>query len=174
MKNHMSTFKVLLFFPTFVLFVFCEGGDRMLLKIGTTAPDFSLISHTGDTIHLNNFRNKKYVVLIFYPGDETPVCTKQLCEIRDNYEVFYKRDAVVFGVNPAGKQSHTLFANKHNFQFPLLIDIENKTTEAYGCKGLVMIKRTVYVINKKGEIIYAKRGKPPISNILTRITSYAR
>ena len=143
-----------------------EKEDPMLLKVGSTAPDFTLISHNGDTVKLSSFREKSSVVLIFYPGDETPGCTKQLCAIRDDYSKFKEKNAVVFGMNGAGAKSHSAFAANHKFQFPLLIDTDNKVSQAYGCKGGLMNKRTVYGIDKQGKIVFAKRGMPSIDEIL--------
>ncbi len=140
-----------------------------MLKVGTKAPEFTLQSHTGDSISLSDYNDKKYVALIFYPGDETPVCIKQLCELRDDYSQFEKLNAVVFGVNPADIESHGAFAKKHNFQFPLLVDNDGAVTKAFGCKGTLMTKRTVYVIDPKGMIIFAQRGKPPVSEIRASI-----
>jgi thioredoxin-dependent peroxiredoxin len=140
--------------------------DPMLLKIGSTAPDFTLISHTGDTVKLSSFREKNSVVLIFYPGDETPGGTKQLCTIRDDYTRFKEKNTIVFGMNGADTKSHSKFAANHKFQFPLLIDTDNKVSQAYGCKGGLMNKRTVYGIDKQGKIVFAQRGMPTTDEIL--------
>jgi peroxiredoxin Q/BCP len=148
--------------------VFCAGGDTMLV-VGTVAPLFELKSADGTLYRLADYAGKSYVVLIFYPGDETPVCTKQLCEIRDEYAAFGSRNAVVFGVNPAAAASHQKFSGKHGLQFPLLIDEKNTVAAAYGTKAPVMNKRTVYVIDKEGKVIFAQRGKPPVSEILSSI-----
>jgi peroxiredoxin Q/BCP len=148
--------------------LFAEG-DPMLLKIGDRAPDFTLISSNGDTVRLQDFSGKSYVVLIFYPGDETPVCTQQLCAIRDDYQQFADRNAKVFGVNPGSAGSHKKFVAKHGFSFPLLMDEKKKVAKAYGCSGWPMIKRTVYVIDMNGKIIYAQRGKPANEEILKAI-----
>lgn len=145
--------------------------DIMLLKMGTKAPDFTLENHLGDSVTLSKYKDNNYVVLVFYPADESPVCTKQLCELRDSYSELEKFEAVVFGINPAGKKSHGSFAEKNGFQYPLLTDSDNKVIKSYGCKGLVMTKRTVYVIDKQGNIIYSKRGKPPVSEIVESIVS---
>jgi thioredoxin-dependent peroxiredoxin len=144
------------------------GGDTMLVK-GTDAPDFNLKTAEGTVVRLGDFKEKKFVVLIFYPGDETPVCTKQLCEIRDDYASFEKRGAVVFGVNPASGASHTKFAGKNKLQFPLLIDEKSNVAAAYNAKGAMMNKRTVYVVDTAGKIVYAQRGKPPVAEILAAI-----
>jgi thioredoxin-dependent peroxiredoxin len=154
----------------FALFITSSfAGGNGMLKIGTTAPEYSLPSDKGASVNSKDFIGRKYVVLIFYPGDETPVCTQQLCEIRDSYSAFAAKDAVVFGINPAGKNSHTKFSGHNNFQFPLLMDEGNKTAKKYEANGFIMNKRTVYVIDKSGKIIYAQRGKPPVQEILASI-----
>ena len=144
------------------------GGGGMLTK-GAVAPQFELMGADGITVKLSDFKGKKYVVLVFYPGDETPVCTQQLCEIRDDYTLFEKKGAVVFGVNPASDASHGKFSEKHGFQFPLLVDEKKKVAARYGAKGALMNKRTVYVIDKEGLIVFAQRGKPPVQEILAAI-----
>ena len=144
------------------------GGDTMLAK-GTEAPLFELKTAEGKLVKLEKFRGLKYVVLVFYPGDETPVCTKQLCELRDDYSSFEKCDAVVFGMNPGSAKSHTKFSEKHQFQFPLLVDEKGAVAARYGAKGTLMNKRTVYVVDKEGKIVFAERGKPPVADILAAI-----
>lgn len=161
-----STIKTMLFLAGFT--TICLGGEDML-KVGTDAPDFSLKSQNGSTVSLSEFKGKSSVVLIFYPGDQTPVCTKQLCEIRDDYSSFQKKGAVVFGVNPGSEKSHQKFVEKNNFQFPLLVDENGVVAKSYEAKGALMNQRTVYVIGPDGKIIYSKRGKPPVSEILASI-----
>ena len=141
-------------------------GEDTMLSIGSEAPDFSLMTEKGDTVRLADFRGKKNVVLIFYPGDQTPGCTKQLCAIRDDFGQFEKKDAVVYGVNPAGMQSHKKFIVKQHYQFSLLVDEGQKTAALYGAKGIV-VKRTVVVVDKEGKIAYYKQGMPPNSEILS-------
>ncbi|NLE01373.1 MAG: peroxiredoxin [Fibrobacter sp.] len=140
-----------------------------MLALGAEAPVFSLHSQDHTEVNIADFKGKNSVVLIFYPGDETPVCTQQLCEIRDDYSSFQEKNAVVFGVNPGSQKSHQKFTEKHNFQFPLLVDEKGEVARKYGTKGALMNKRTVYVISKEGKIVYAKRGKPPVSEILAAI-----
>jgi peroxiredoxin Q/BCP len=143
-------------------------GEDKMVSIGSVAPDFSLVTEKGDTVHLADLQGKKTVVLIFYPGDQTPGCTKQLCAIRDDYSQFEKKNAIVYGVNPAGKESHQKFIDKQHYQFSLLIDEGQKVAKLYGAKGL-MVKRTVVVIDKEGKIAYYKQGMPPNSEILAAI-----
>jgi thioredoxin-dependent peroxiredoxin len=144
------------------------AGGNTMLKIGDKAPDFSLVSSNGDTVPLSSFSGSSYVVLIFYPGDQTPGCTKQLCAVRDDYSAFKAKNAQVFGVNPGDSTSHRKFVKRYNFQFPLLIDAGRETAKRYGCGGL-FVKRTVYVIDPQGTIIYAKRGMPANEEILKAI-----
>ncbi|NLD91737.1 MAG: peroxiredoxin [Fibrobacter sp.] len=140
-------------------------------SVGDAAFLFSLEDETGTIHNLVDFKGDKYVVLIFYPGDETPVCTQQLCEIRDEHAAFTSNNAVVFGVNPASGKSHKKFTDKHNFQFPLLIDQDAAVAKEYGVKGAVMNKRFVFVISPDGTIVFAKKGKPPVSEILQSINN---
>jgi peroxiredoxin Q/BCP len=154
-----------------ILFCSLTFGENQMLKINDTAPDFSLSDQNGKTYNLGDFKGKKFVVLIFYPGDQTPVCTQQLCEIRDDYSEFASNDAVVFGVNPASDKSHKKFAEKNNLPFPLLIDSKKEVALKYQAKGLVMNQRTVYVIGKNGRVLFAKRGKPAVSEIISSIKS---
>ncbi len=141
----------------------------MLLSPGQRAPDFSLASSTGETVRPSDFTGKNYLVLIFYPGDETPGCTKQLCAVRDDYAKFEAKNAKVFGVNPAGGDSHRKFVTRHGFQFPLLIDEDRAAAKLYGCDNWPMVKRTVYVIDPQGKVVYVKQGMPPDEEILQAI-----
>ncbi len=132
-----------------------------LLPVGAEAPAFSLQSHEGTTVTLSEFRGKKRLLLVFYPGDDTPACTRQLCSFRDRYEMFTDRDTVVLGINPAKAKSHKAFAKKNRFPFPLLVDKGGKVTAAYGCRASDgTIKRTVYIIGKYAKVELAERGAP--------------
>lgn len=136
-----------------------------LLKPGTPAPEFTLADSKGTRYRLSDYHEKKPVVLFFYPGDETPGCTKQLCAVRDDYALFTGKNAVVFGINPGSGASHEKFTNHHRFSFPLLVDEGMKIAKVYGCGG-IMVRRTVYVIDPKGYIVYAHRGMPPNEDIV--------
>ena len=133
-------------------------AEGTMLAVGAPAPAFTLQDEKGQTVRLEDFRGKKNVVLVFYPRDESPVCTKQLCAIRDDYSSFEKTDAAVFGINPQDAQSHKSFVEKQHFPFPLLVDRGAKVEAAYGAKGL-MTNRTVYGIDKSGKILAAFRAE---------------
>ena len=154
-----------------IIFTFLfAGGNKMILDVGSKAPDFTLLSSNGDTVRLTDFAGKNNVVLIFYPGDETSGCTKQLCAVRDDYASFEAKGVKVFGVNPAGTDSHNKFIKNHGFQFSLLIDEGQKVAKLYGCDNQPSVKRTVYAIDKKGMIVFAKSGMPDDSEILKSIS----
>jgi peroxiredoxin Q/BCP len=135
------------------------------LPVGTPAPDFTLPDQDGNQISLAALRGEN-VVLVFYPSDETSVCTKQLCEFRDIWADVQAKNTVVFGVNQQGAASHAKFRSHRQFPFPLLTDKGQKMGEAYHAKGLIVVKRTVYLIGPDGVIRYAKRGKPEPAEVL--------
>ena len=143
-----------------------------LIPIGETAPDFCVRASHGETVSLSAFRGRQRVVLVFYPGDNTPVCTAQLCAFRDSWSDLQAEDTIVFGVNPAGEAKHAGFVAKHHFPFPLLVDAGNAIAAQYGCKGWFgFVKRSVYVIDKSGRVAYAKRGNPAPSEILKSLAA---
>ena len=135
------------------------------LEAGTKAPDFTLPAQGSKAVTLSKLRGSN-VVLVFYPGDDTPVCRKQLCEFRDRWDLARGRNTQVFGVNPSSAESHRKFQEKFHFPFPLLVDAGQKVATLYRANGL-FIKRTVYLIGPDGVIRYAKRGKPDPQEVLS-------
>jgi len=131
----------------------------MTLTIGSSAPDFTAVSNTGETITLSQFRGQ-YVVLYFYPKDDTPGCTKEACGFRDALLDFSDANAIVLGVSRDDTASHAKFVKKFDLNFPLLADTEGTITEAYGVwveksmygKKYMGIERTTFLIDKNGKI----------------------
>ena len=140
------------------------------IGIGSKAPTFSLKDQNGETINLDTALSTGPVVLIFYPGDQTPGCTIQLCAIRDDWSKFEKAGIRVFGINPADAESHAAFAKKQNYQFPLLVDESRKVAKAYDTEQDILItkiiKRTVVGIEKDGRIVFYRQGLPKNTEIL--------
>jgi thioredoxin-dependent peroxiredoxin len=134
------------------------------LAIGSTAPDFTLPDQLGHSVHLADLRGQS-VVLVFYPGDDTTVCRRQLCEFRDSWNEARERNTLVFGVNPQSAGSHQKFQARYEFPFPLLVDEGKRVASLYRAGGLI-VRRTVYLIGPDGVIRYARRGKPPVSEVL--------
>jgi peroxiredoxin Q/BCP len=137
------------------------------LLVGSIAPDFTLMDDAGQRVSLGALRGKN-VLLVFYPRDNTPGCTMQLCQLRDYYERLQAKDVLVFGVNPQGTESHADFRRKQRLPFPLLVDKGQKVAGLYHASGLVL-KRTVYLIGKDGKIRFAQRGMPPPDQILASL-----
>ena len=135
------------------------------LPPGTRAPEFSLPDDAGRTVTLARLRGNR-VVLIFYPGDDTPGCTKQLCSFRDDWKEARAGGVQVFGVNPQSARSHEKFRQKYKLPFPLLVDAGQKVAELYHANGLI-VKRTVYLIDGDGVIRFARRGMPNPSEVLS-------
>ena len=134
------------------------------LPVGQDAPEFTLLDQDGSPVSLNALRGKN-VVLVFYPADETTLCTKQLCEFRDSSTLVESKNAIVLGINPAGESKHARFRANHSFPFALLADPGQRVGAQYRTKGLI-VKRTVYLIGKSGKIRYARRGKPNPEEVL--------
>jgi peroxiredoxin Q/BCP len=135
------------------------------LAPGTLAPDFTLTDQDGGTVTLSKLRGRN-VVLVFYPHDQTPVCTKQLCEFRDEAALASAKNAVVYGVNSGSAQSHASFRSKLGLPFPLLVDEGSRVAELYNAKAIAWVVRTVYVIGTDGLILFAQRGKPRPEEVL--------
>lgn len=140
------------------------GWLSNVLRPGTPAPEFALPDETGRVTRLSELRGRN-VVLIFYPGDETPGCRAQLCEFRDRWEEIASLGLLVFGVNPQSASSHARFRHRHGFPFPLLVDRGQKVARLYHADGPI-VRRTVYLIGPDGVIRYGRRGRPPLEEIL--------
>jgi len=134
------------------------------LPAGTPAPDFTLPDDSGNLVTLSALRGHG-VVLIFYPGDDTPGCTRQLCSFRDAWSEARARGIEVFGVNPQHSAKHRRFRDKFSFPFPLLVDRGQKVGALYQTKGLI-VKRTVYRIGPDGIIRFSRRGYPAPAEVL--------
>lgn len=129
------------------------------LTEGQKAPAFSGKDQNGNKISLNDYKGQK-VVLYFYPQDNTPTCTVQACNLRDNYALLKKEGFIVIGVSPDDEASHKKFEVKNNLPFPLIADTKNSIIEKYGVWGekqmygrkYMGLHRTTFVINEKGII----------------------
>jgi thioredoxin-dependent peroxiredoxin len=128
------------------------------LGVGDTAPDFTLRGTGGGSYTLSSLRGQP-VVLVFYPGDNTPVCTKQLNEYNDELDQFTGLGAQVWGISPQSVASHESFSAKHDFAFPLLADEDKAVFGLFGALGpLGFPRRSVFVIDADGVVTYAHRA----------------
>lgn len=152
----------------------------MSVAVGDAAPDFELEGTGGRRYRLSDFRGQA-VVLAFYPGDNTPVCTKQLNAYTDDISAFNDVGAQVFGISPQSVESHEVFSSKQGgFGFPLLADVDKAVGEAYGLIGpLGFYRRSAFVIDAEGIIRYAHRAVAgltyrPTAELVAAVRSSAR
>jgi peroxiredoxin Q/BCP len=128
------------------------------LGVGDQAPDFTLPGTGGRAYSLAEFRGQP-VVLVFYPGDDTPVCTKQLNTYNDDLEQFSDMNAQVIGISAQDVGSHDAFAGKHGFEFPLLADTDKAVAGLYGTLGPIGFpRRSVFILDGDGVVRYAHRA----------------
>jgi peroxiredoxin Q/BCP len=150
-----------------------------LLEEGSKAPAFTTVDQNGKTVSLKDYLGHK-VALYFYPEDDTPTCTQEACNLRDNYAELKKRGLVILGVSPNDEASHAKFAAKFNLPFTLLADTDKKIIEKYGVWGeknmygrkYMGILRTTYIIDEKGIIagvigkVLSKKHNEQITKLL--------
>ncbi|MFZ9676357.1 MAG: peroxiredoxin [Ilumatobacteraceae bacterium] len=130
----------------------------MSIKVGDIAPAFTLPGTGGRSYSLSDFAGKP-LVIAFYPGDDTPVCTKQLNAYNNDFEEFENLDAAVVGISAQDIASHEAFAAKHGFRFPLLSDVDKTVAAAYGTLGpLGFPRRSVFVVGSDGRLTYVHRA----------------
>jgi thioredoxin-dependent peroxiredoxin len=127
------------------------------MRTGEKAPDFTLKDLNGDNWSLHEHKGKT-VVLLFYPGDDTPVCTAQLCSVRDNWSQYQATGAEVVGISTDSDKSHKSFADKYNLTLNLLADERGEVVEKYGMKSWLPGRsaRGVVVVDKNGDVAYHK------------------
>jgi len=155
----------------------------MTLNVGDPAPEFELPDAEGNPVKLQDLKGK-WVVLYFYPRDNTPGCTKEACGFRDAYSEYEGSDVVVLGVSTDDAKSHTKFATKHELPFPLLVDEGGAIASEYGSYGLkkfmgkeyMGISRSTFIIDPDGKLakIYRKvKPEPHAQEVLQDIAELA-
>ena len=130
----------------------------MSLSIGDAAPAFTLPSTGGGQVSLSQYLGQP-LVIVFYPGDDTPVCTKQLNSYNDDLSQFEALNAQVVAISAQSVESHEKFSDKHGFKFPLLADTDKTVAAAYGTLGpLGFPRRSVFIVDAGGTVRYAHRA----------------
>ncbi|MCK6165108.1 thioredoxin-dependent thiol peroxidase [Bacillus pumilus] len=132
----------------------------MTIEIGQQVPEIELTGDNGEKVKLSDFKGK-HIVLYFYPKDMTPGCTTEACDFRDRHQSFAELDAVIIGVSPDSQVKHQKFKEKHDLPFLLLVDDEQKLSEAFGVwklkknfgKEYMGIERSTFLINKEGTLV---------------------
>jgi len=155
MKRSITIAVIALVTTTATLSFTSFGIANDQLVVGSAAPEFELADQTGQLHSLEDYRNQ-WVVLYFYPKDETPGCTTEACEFRDNIFAYRDLNAQILGVSLDDVESHRAFAENHRLPFPLLADTEGMTSMAYGVKtrmfGMTVAKRQTFIIGPDGAI----------------------
>lgn len=123
-------------------------------QVGEKAPDFALEDDQGQTFRLSDFRGER-LLLVFYPGDDTPVCTRQLCDYRDGIESFRGLDVKIVGISKDDQASHQAFKAKHELPFTLLSDPDQSVAKQYDADGWLTTKRAVFLVDEVGTVRYA-------------------
>jgi thioredoxin-dependent peroxiredoxin len=148
-------------------YIFMPTKESKSLQIGAKTPDFTAEVQNSDgsvsTITLSNLLESGKVLLIFYPGDDTPGCTAQLCGVRDVYSTFTKLGVTVLGVNPANAESHLKFIKKFDYPFGIIIDEDKTIREKFGAIGSFFGKpttrRSVFLLDNDGTCLYRFFGQ---------------
>ena len=143
----------------------------MYLQEGTTAPDFKLPDEKGKEHQLNEYQGG-YVLLYFYPKDDTPGCTTEACNFRDDYSQYQEANVTILGVSPDSPESHQKFKAKHQLPFTLVADEDQAVCELYGVWGPKKsfgkeyqgVHRTTYLINPEGKIYKVFKNVSPASH----------
>ncbi len=149
-----------------------------LLKVGEKAPNFKGLSQNGESISLENFKGQR-IAIYFYPKDNTPGCTTQACNLRDNDSMLKSLNVQIIGVSADNVQSHKKFAEKLELPFPLIADTEQEILKSYGVWGpkkfmgkeYVGIHRTTYVLNEQHDII-GVIDKPNTKDHATEVANF--
>ena len=125
-----------------------------MLKVGDTAPDFTLPDQDGQPVHLAELLTRGPVLLYFYPADFTPVCTKEACSFAALEPELGRAGVTLLGVSPQDGASHGRFRARYGLGFPLLADTERRVIRAYGCDGFLglRVQRVTYLIGRDGRI----------------------
>ena len=125
-------------------------------NVNTPAPNFTLKDGSGNDWRLSDHRGK-VVVLLFYPGDETPICTRQMCSVRDRWDDYTATGAEVVGISSDSVDSHRKFAEHHNLPLRLLSDSDGAVSKVYGARSLIpgKVARSVFVIDAQGMLRYS-------------------
>ena len=146
------------------------------IKQGDKAPEFTGVNQNGDAVSLSRYAGKK-LVLYFYPKDDTPGCTAEACNLRDNYDQFLSKGYAILGVSPDSEKKHQKFIEKYDLPFDLLADTEKETCEMFGVwvkksmygREYMGVARTTFIIDENGvieEVISKVKTKEHTGQIL--------
>jgi len=150
----------------------------MPISAGLPAPEFNLLDDTNKLRRLSDFRGQP-VILYFYPADDTPGCTKEACNFRDDYSAYQAASVTILGVSPDSVESHVKFKNKFQLPFPLLADDDHKVCNLYGVwgpkkfmgKSYEGVLRTTFLIDSQGNIVQVFENVRPAEHSVEVLTA---
>ena len=150
----------------------------MPISAGIPAPEFDLLDDTNTPRRLSDFRGQP-VILYFYPADDTPGCTKEACNFRDDYSAYRAAGITILGVSPDSVKSHVKFKNKFQLPFPLLADENHKVCDLYGVwgpkkfmgKSYEGVLRTTFLIDSRGNIVQVFENVRPAEHSVEVLTA---
>lgn len=148
-----------------------QGSMQTAIKVGDPAPKFKLPTYPSGTTSLDDYLGKKNIILAFYPKDDTPGCTKEMCAFSDDLSHFEDADTQVLGISRDNVDSHQKFATKYNLKQTLLADVDGKVGTAYGTvtPEKTTANRVLFVIDKKGIVRHIYQGIPDNKTLLSFI-----
>jgi len=164
MKNYVVVYYLVLVFYGLTAASPQAKAEETEMKVGQMAPDFSLPDQSGEPRALANYR-QRWVVLYFYPKDDTPGCTKEACQFRDNFLAIRNLGAEILGVSVDSQESHAKFAGKYNLPFPLLADTDGRVAKQYGALWSLaffhIARRHTFIVDPHGRIAKIYREVEP-------------
>ena len=143
------------------------------LPVGVKAPEFDLPATAGGQVKLSDFAGQN-LIIVFYPKDQTPGCTQQLCALRDDTEAFRQLNTAFIASNPDSLDSHERFSAAQSYKFPILVDADRTMARDYHAlkEDGAGIQRTVYILDGQGVIRYAKQGLPSDTELMDAIRAF--
>ncbi|MCP5061515.1 MAG: peroxiredoxin [Ignavibacteriae bacterium] len=154
----MKNIKIYLTIIVGTLLSYC-GGTTDIIKVGDDAPNFTLTDAFANTFTLSDYKGKSPVIIYFYPKANTPGCTKQACDIRDNYTKFKKNGIAILGISVDRNQDLMKFIDQYNLNFPLLSDYGKTTSKKYGVLNkLGFASRLTFIVDKTGKLAHIVRN----------------
>ncbi len=151
MKLALTSVACIALFSCMTLLAKSKKEKPTELKVGDTAPNFTLPNEKGETVTFHDIAGKK--ILYYYPMDSTPGCTKQACSLRDGHQDLKNKGITVIGISSDSVDSHKKFAQNHNLPFTLLSDVKNEVAKLYGTARTFMNSRITFLVDEKNKIV---------------------
>jgi peroxiredoxin Q/BCP len=178
-KNTLPGFLIAILILVSVNFNVSAQAQKNALAVGDQMPSFSLTDQNGNTFNSADYAGKNFLVIYFYPKDESMVCTKEACSFRDSFNDFTKAGARVIGINSGTVASHKAFSEHYQLPFTLLSDPDNKVYHLFGVQNkMFMTGRETFIVDLHGKIVFAyeamMQGKKHADDALAFIKAHGK